>query len=87
MAKIMQDAIARGANCFVVTCPMCQLNLDAYQDEFCKKHGIQERLPVYFITELIGLAMGFSPNEMQVDKHFIDSITLLNELDKELEAA
>ena len=87
MAKIMKDAIARGANCFVVTCPMCQLNLDAYQDEFSKKHGIQERLPVYFITELVGLAMGFSPKEMQVDKHFIDSMTLLKELDKELEAA
>jgi heterodisulfide reductase subunit B len=87
MAKIMKDAIARGANCFVVTCPLCQLNLDAYQDEFCKKHGIQERLPVYFITELVGLAMGFSPKEMQVDKHFIDSMTLLKELDKELEAA
>ncbi len=87
MAKIMTDAIARGANCFVVTCPMCQLNLDAYQDEFCKKHGIQERLPVYFITELVGLAMGFSPEEMQVDKHFVDGITLLKELDKELKAA
>ncbi|MBW2563559.1 MAG: CoB--CoM heterodisulfide reductase, partial [Deltaproteobacteria bacterium] len=23
MSKIMEDAIARGANCFVVTCPMC----------------------------------------------------------------
>lgn len=87
MAKIMKDAIARGANCFVVTCPMCQLNLDAYQDEICKKYEIQERLPVYFITELVGLAMGLSPEELQIDRHFIDSITLVKELDKELEAA
>jgi len=34
----------------VVTCPLCQLNLDAYQDKFCKKYGIEDRLPVYFIT-------------------------------------
>ncbi len=87
MVKIMNDAVARGANCFVVTCPMCQLNLDSYQDEFCKKHGIQERLPVYFITELVGLAMGISPKELQVDRHFVDSTALLNELDKELETA
>ncbi|MGD2270526.1 MAG: CoB--CoM heterodisulfide reductase iron-sulfur subunit B family protein [Desulfobacterales bacterium] len=87
MAKIMQDAIARGANCFVVTCPMCQLNLDAYQDEIRKKHNIQERLPVYFITELVGLAMGLSPKELQIDRHFVDSVTLAKELDKELEAA
>ena len=80
MAKIMKDAVARGANCFVVTCPMCQLNMDAYQDQFCKKYGISARLPVYFITELIGLAIGISIEELQIDRHFIDASKLLKEL-------
>lgn len=80
MAKIMKDAVARGADCFVVTCPMCQLNMDAYQDQFCKKHGISARLPVYFITELIGLAIGIGIEELQIDKHFIDGSKLLKEL-------
>lgn len=83
MANIMRDALARGANCFVVTCPMCQMNLDAYQDEVRKKHGISGRLPVYFITELVGLAMGMDPQELEIDKHFIDGISLLNDSDKE----
>jgi heterodisulfide reductase subunit B len=81
MAKIMKDALARKANCFVVVCPMCQLNLDAYQDEFCRNNGISERLPVYFITELIGLAMEIPPEDLQIDRHFIDSIGILKELD------
>jgi heterodisulfide reductase subunit B len=81
MAKIMKDALAREANCFVVVCPMCQLNLDAYQDEFCRDNGINERLPVYFITELIGLAMEIPPEDLQIDRHFIDSIGILKELD------
>jgi len=81
MTKIMKDALARGANCLVVTCPLCQLNLDAYQNKFCKKHGIQDRLPVYFITELIGLALGMDPDELQIDRHFIDGSELLKELD------
>ena len=80
MARIMKDALARGANCLVATCPLCQLNLDAYQDRFCKKHGIQQRLPVFFITEIIGLAMGFSPEEMQIDRHFVDGSELIKEL-------
>jgi len=25
------DAVARGANCIVATCPLCQFNVDAYQ--------------------------------------------------------
>ncbi len=80
MSRILKDALARGANCFITTCPMCQLNLDAYQDRVGEKYGIQKRLPVYFITELLGIAMGFSPKEMLLNRHFIDSIGLLMEL-------
>lgn len=80
MSKIMKDAAARGANCFVTTCPMCQFNLDSYQDQAGAKHGISGRLPVYFITELVGVAMGISPHEMQVDRHFTEATGLLKEL-------
>jgi heterodisulfide reductase subunit B len=82
MAKIMKDALARWANCFVVTCPMCQMNLDVQQDEICKQHGIEERLPVFFITEIIGAAMAISPVELQTDRHFVDGTTLLKELEQ-----
>ncbi|MBF0559981.1 MAG: CoB--CoM heterodisulfide reductase iron-sulfur subunit B family protein [Nitrospirae bacterium] len=81
MSKIMKDAVARGANCFVSTCPMCQFNLDAYQEEIREKYGIAERLPVYFITELVGIAMGLSPHEMQIDRHFTEATGLLKELE------
>lgn len=80
MSRIMKDAVARGANCFVSTCPLCQFNLDAYQDQVADKYGIEKTLPVYFITELIGLAMGFDPVEMQVDRHLTDAMGLLKEL-------
>ncbi len=80
MSRILKDALARGANCFITTCPMCQLNLDAYQDRVGEKYGIRKRLPVYFITELLGIAMGFSPKEMQLNRHFIDSSGLLMKL-------
>jgi len=80
MSRIMKDAIARGANCFVTTCPMCQLNLDAYQDQVREKHGIHARLPVYLITELLGVAFGMSPGELQIDRHLEESVALLREL-------
>ncbi len=81
MSRIMKDAVARGANCFVVTCPMCQLNMDAFQDQFCQAHGIEERIPVYFLTELIGLATGMSAEDLQIDRHFVESTKLLKELE------
>jgi heterodisulfide reductase subunit B len=82
MAKIMKDAITRGANCFVVTCPMCQMNLDAYQDDFCRQNSITERLPVFFITELLGLALGMTAENLQIDRHFVESTSILNLQDK-----
>jgi heterodisulfide reductase subunit B len=80
MSRIFKDATARGANCIVTTCPLCQMNVDAYQDEVGGKYGIDKRLPVYFITELIGLSMGIDPVAMQVDRHFVDAMGLLKEL-------
>ncbi len=80
MSRIMKDALSRGANCFVTTCPMCQMNLDAYQDCVGEKYGIAGRLPVYFITELLGIAMGMDPEQLQVDRHFLNAIGLLKEL-------
>jgi heterodisulfide reductase subunit B len=80
MSKIIKDALTRGANCFVTTCPMCQMNMDAYQIQVCERYGIQKELPVFFITELLGIAMGFTPREMQIDRHFVDSFGLLKGL-------
>lgn len=80
MAKIMKDAVERNANCFVVACPMCQFNMDAYQDRFCEINNINKRLPVYFITELTGLAFGVKIEELHIDGHFVNCMPLLKEL-------
>jgi heterodisulfide reductase subunit B len=79
MSKIMKDAISRQANCLVTTCPMCQFNLDAYQEKG-GANGKGRGMPVYFITELIGIAIGMTPEELGIDRHFVDAAALLKEL-------
>lgn len=79
MAKIFTDALARNVNCLATSCPMCQMNLDAYQDAFCKQYNISQRLPIFFITELVGLALGLSTQELQLERHFIDGTALIKE--------
>jgi heterodisulfide reductase subunit B2 len=80
MSRIIRDALARGANCFVTTCPMCQMNMDAYQGQVCERYGIKKKLPVFFITELLGISMGFTHEELKIDRHFVDCLGLLKEL-------
>ncbi len=80
MAAILEDAMARDVHCLVTSCPMCQLNLDAYQDKVRKKYGLKKEMPVYFITEMVGLAMGKDISQLQIDRHLVDSVALLKEL-------
>lgn len=46
------------ADCIAVTCPLCQLNLDAYQASINKIYGTDFHLPIVYFTQLIGLALG-----------------------------
>ena len=53
------------------------MNMESQQEKYCQKHDIKERLPVYFITELVGLALGLSKEELQPsDDLFISGMDL-----------
>ena len=80
MSIIMAQAVERGANAIVVSCPMCHLNMDACQDEVGLLSGIQRRLPVYYITELLGLSAGLDPEILGLTEHFVSGLPLLSEL-------
>lgn len=81
MAAIVRDALEHGADCLVATCPLCQFNMDAQQEKVCKENNITERLPVFFLTEIVGTALGLSIKELQIDRHFVDGTGLLEELE------
>lgn len=83
MAAIIRDAVEHGADCLVTTCPLCQLNMDAQQDKVCKKNNITERLPVFFLTEIVGVALGLKIKDLQANRHFVDGTRLLEELESD----
>ncbi len=69
----LRDAAAEaGARALVTACPMCQGNLDTRQDG-------EPRLPVFFITELVALAMDLDITERCWRDHRIDPRPLLVE--------
>ena len=75
--RILDDAIAHGANVIVVACPMCHSNLDMRQLNIVKSFPGQKTIPVLYLSELVGLAMGMSPKELGIDLHFISSDEIL----------
>jgi heterodisulfide reductase subunit B len=78
VAKILKDAAARGADCIAVACPLCHNNLDTKQSEIRAEYGIARPIPVLFISQLIGLAFGLEPAELNLEHNFVpvDSLEL-----------
>ena len=56
--KILANAAAHGANCLVVACPMCHVNLDMKQADIERRYGVPHDMLVYYLSDLVGLALG-----------------------------
>jgi len=75
--KIIDDAEKNGADLIIVACPMCHSNLDMRQLNI-KKHNPELKLiPVLYLTQLVGLALGIEEKKLGLNLHFIDPMPLL----------
>jgi heterodisulfide reductase subunit B2 len=64
--RILGMAKAAGADCIATACSFCQLNLDLRQGDVEAKLGKRYDLPVFYFTQLLGLAMGCSAREVSL---------------------
>jgi heterodisulfide reductase subunit B len=69
--KIIEDATHRGADAMIVACPMCHSNLDMRRPSINKYWNTEFDLPILFVTQAIGLAIGLSPKEVGLQRHFV----------------
>ena len=69
--KILGDAARHGANCLVVACPMCHVNLDMKQSDIERRYGVRHDLVVYYLSDLVGLALGLDEHSLGIDRHFV----------------
>ncbi|MBC7325351.1 MAG: disulfide reductase, partial [Moorella sp. (in: Bacteria)] len=72
VGKIVAAARYAGAVAIVTACPLCQTNLDSRQPAGA------EAIPVFFLTEIIGLALGLNATPW-LKKHLIDPLPLLRQ--------
>jgi heterodisulfide reductase subunit B len=74
--EIIQSAVDNGADCIVTTCPLCQMNVEAYQDVINKHYKTNFDMPVLFFTQVLGLAFGLSEKELGIDSLLTKGIKL-----------
>jgi len=63
------DAVDAHADCLVTPCPLCHLNLDFQQPIAEGVVGRQLNMPILHLPQLVGLALGLEPKELDSPAH------------------
>ena len=76
------EARQNGADCMVTPCPLCHLELDGKQADAEEHKGAEIDMPILHLPQLVGLALGFSPKEMGLDKHIVSTRDVVKKLEE-----
>jgi heterodisulfide reductase subunit B len=74
--NLLLCAQQNGAQCVAVTCPLCQMNLDAFQSSINKAYGMQFNLPIVYFTQLMGLAFGLESKGLGLNQCIVPATKL-----------
>ncbi len=74
---LLQDAVNQNADVIATTCPMCNVNLEVYQNQVNREFGTQYSIPVMYFTQLMGLALGIVPGHLGIGKEQISGASML----------
>jgi heterodisulfide reductase subunit B len=76
---ILASAKRAGADCILVACPLCHGNLDIRQQEIEEATGERFGMPVFYMTQLLALAVGVSSKKLGLDSMIVNPMPLLHE--------
>jgi heterodisulfide reductase subunit B len=78
--KILIEAKHAGAEVIVTLCPLCHLMLDAKQKSLELKYGEAIGIPVLYVTQLVGIALGLGPDDLGLNKNCVSPMPLLEKI-------
>jgi heterodisulfide reductase subunit B len=68
---LLKEALKRGADVVATACPLCQFNLECYQDKMSQQFKERLELPVAYFTQLLGLALGVPERQLGLHRLLI----------------
>jgi heterodisulfide reductase subunit B len=82
--RLLHNAAEYHADVIACVCPMCQLNLDAYQANVNRHFGTDYRIPILYFTQLMALAFGISAREAGLGSEIVSAQPALAKIDVEI---
>jgi heterodisulfide reductase subunit B len=70
---LIKGAADAQADLIVTACPMCQLNLDAFQGAMNRHFKTDYHVPVLYYTQMMGLAFGLPAPELGIGSELVDA--------------
>jgi heterodisulfide reductase subunit B len=77
---LLQNAVDNQADVIATLCPMCQLNLDAYQGDVNRHFKTKFNIPILYFTQLLGLAYGMDAKTLGIGKELVDARQALSKI-------
>lgn len=75
--SLLDCAVQNEAMCIGTICPLCHMSLEAYQGNVNKEFGTTFKVPLFYFTQLIGLAFGHGRKELGIDQELVSSKAVL----------
>ena len=73
---IIESAYDHGADLIVTPCPVCQMNVEIYQDDINATYGTQFKMPVVYYSNLMAVAFGRSAKDAALNAQIIPAKAL-----------
>jgi heterodisulfide reductase subunit B len=81
--RLLQNAAQYNADAIVALCPMCQLNLDAYQPQVNRTFGTKFDMPILYFTQMMGLAFGINADNLGFGSEIVSAKRALSKIGSE----
>jgi heterodisulfide reductase subunit B2 len=82
--QLVKGAADYQADAIVTICPMCQLNLDAFQGSMNRYFKMNYHIPVLYFTQLMGVAFGLDAEELGFGSELVDARPAMAKIGVEL---
>ena len=76
----IQQAMDAGADAMVTPCPLCHLSLDAWQQKLEQQTGKTFQMPIFHLSQLIGVAAGLEESELKLKRHVVSMQPVVEKL-------
>lgn len=78
--RILKDAKKAGAEVIITVCPLCHLMLDARQKAMEQRHNEKIGIPVLYVTQLVGIALGLGPEELGLSMNSVSPMPMVEKV-------